>query len=122
MINRINQRLGFYEESEVAEPEMNEDEIEINGTKVEKRDVSGQILDKLYFEDIEIMYDLCRYVLKRYLLTSYSTTCKIGFKIRKFYIILSILDMNRQQLLKTSQFGVHVLILKTSKLWNTTKI
>ena len=70
MLERINKRLGFYEEPEEveaeaeAEAEVEPEESETNSTEVpnlEKRDVSGQIADSLGFEDIFIMYDLCRY-------------------------------------------------------------
>ena len=66
MLNRINQRLGFYNEEEVEKPlnedlEIDMDETEDNSTEVEKRDVSSQIVDRLEFDDVYIMYDLCRH-------------------------------------------------------------
>ena len=61
MLERINQRLGFYEEPEEAELDAEENDTNSTATNMEKRDVSGQITDRLEFEDIVIAYDLCRY-------------------------------------------------------------
>ena len=70
MLNRINQRLGFYVEEEeekhsTEDLEIELDESEENSTEVpaslEKRDVSSQIVDRLEFDDVYIMYDLCRH-------------------------------------------------------------
>lgn len=66
MLERINQRLGFYTPEEPTDLEIDLDEDSTNTTEVpetemEKDDVSGQIVDRLEFDDVYIMYDLCRF-------------------------------------------------------------